>query len=66
MLAHWARACPKVGQGAFLELRLSLQKFSAPKNKGIYEEKRVIFEKVWKIAFWLAAGPGHAQKWPKE
>ena len=32
----------------------------------IYKEKRMIFEKVWKIALVLATEPGHARKWPKE
>ena len=35
-----------------LEFGRTLQMFPAPKNKGIYEEKAVIFEQVWKLAFW--------------
>jgi len=49
-----------------LELGLAFEKFPAPKISAIYEEKAIIFEKVWKIALLLATGPGHAQKWPKE
>ena len=55
-----------MAQGVIPELGLSLQKFSEPKIMGDYEEKRVIFEKVQKVAIGLTTGPGHARKWPKE
>ena len=55
-----------MAQGVILELGLEFEKCRAPEIRGDYEEKRVIFEKVWKIAFGLTTGPRHAQKWPKE
>ena len=65
--AHYrAQACPEMAQGVVLELGLAFENCRAPKIMGDYEEKRVNFEKVWKIAFGLTTGPRHAQKWPKE